>query len=379
MSWQAVKAVLNNRRTRTGDRLVLIAIAEMFNAVFDGQNTCRPSTAEIARLANLNPQRTARIIDSLVEAGELIRLVRPGSSSFYIVVAGMTPDEVRAYALAAWGMTLEQVDAANKDAAARLSRSAGNGSTLRQNVERLQDDADDADADDDSADPSTNDRRVEDGEPFDKSSADPSTKRIDTLRQNVRDPSTNDRTEPLEPKLEPKEEPLLGAAAPAPDAPKKPAGVKGSRSKKEPAPAAPREPDPFFDRLADLTQAEPGLQGSMIGKTAAQLKKIGADLAALNHFSDYWYAVDWRGTQGQPPELKNVMGEWGRAKRWDGTAPAPSSRNGSAPAGRQIKTEYTPAELSDADRRAEDQLNELARRRAARADKQTAVHGVNHL
>ena len=52
--------------------------------------------------------------------------------------------------------------------------------------------------------------------------------------------------------------------------------------------------------LAEMTQADPALMGSMIGKTAAQLKKAGADLAAG--------ANDFVGGQRQRPFAGRIVG-----------------------------------------------------------------------
>lgn len=98
------------------------------------------------------------------------------------------------------------------------------------------------------------------------------------------------------------------------------------------APAKPdapaKERDLFFDKLTEITQAEPKLQGAQIGKTKAQLIKASATLEELDKFKAYWYAQDWRGKQGQAPTLPQIVAEWGRARVWDGKTAQPQSPKG---------------------------------------------------
>ena len=77
-----------------------------------------------------------------------------------------------------------------------------------------------------------------------------------------------------------------------------------------------RKPDEFFDKLAEITHAEPKLQGSLIGRTKAQLLKVNATLQELDRFNTYWYAADFRGMKGQSPTLPQIVSEWGKAKAW---------------------------------------------------------------
>lgn len=51
------------------------------------------------------------------------------------------------------------------------------------------------------------------------------------------------------------------------------------------------------------------------------LIKGGAAIEALDTFERNWYALDWRGKQGQPPTVKQVRDEWGKYS-------APISGNG---------------------------------------------------
>lgn len=84
-----------------------------------------------------------------------------------------------------------------------------------------------------------------------------------------------------------------------------------------------RKPDEFFDKLAEITHAEPKLQGSLIGRTKAQLLKVNATLQELDRFNAYWYAADFRGLKGQSPSLTQIVSEWGKAKAWNPNSPPP--------------------------------------------------------
>lgn len=77
-----------------------------------------------------------------------------------------------------------------------------------------------------------------------------------------------------------------------------------------------RQPDPFFDKLAEITQTNPKLQGALIGKTKRDLLGVDATLEQVNHFAEWWRCVDWRGKQKQPPTLPQVVSEWEKAKLW---------------------------------------------------------------
>lgn len=91
-----------------------------------------------------------------------------------------------------------------------------------------------------------------------------------------------------------------------------------------------RNPDPFFDKLADITQTSPKLQGAMIGKTKSKLLKDEATLQDLDCFKAYWYSQDWRGKKGEVPSLPQVVSEWTKAKTWQGNfqSAGPSTNNG---------------------------------------------------
>ena len=106
--------------------------------------------------------------------------------------------------------------------------------------------------------------------------------------------------------------------------------VEESREEKSAAVAAPksrtmktstaeqptRERDPFFDKLAELTQTNPKLQGALIGKTKRDLLGVDATLEQVSHFAEWWRCVDWRGKQKQPPTLPQVVSEWEKAMLW---------------------------------------------------------------
>ena len=76
----------------------------------------------------------------------------------------------------------------------------------------------------------------------------------------------------------------------------------------------------FFDRLAEIAQANPKLQGGQIARTKKQLLSAEADLASLDKFADYWHTADWRGQKGQSPSLTQIVSEWGKAMAWNPNA-----------------------------------------------------------
>jgi phage replication O-like protein O len=74
--------------------------------------------------------------------------------------------------------------------------------------------------------------------------------------------------------------------------------------------------DEFFDRLAQMTGRLPTLHGPFIGRTKKQLTAIGATVADLCDFQEYWTKCDWRGQRGDKPDLPQVTGSWGRMLAW---------------------------------------------------------------
>lgn len=302
MSWQAVQAVLEHSAAHESERLVLICIADRA----DDNRQCYPSIADIARRARLNAQVTSRIINRLVAAGELIRWLRVGASTRYIVTAGLTPAEVEAHSVVAWNLTVKQVEINNKDAKTRLSRSKGNAPTLRANIEGSKI------ANPSSESPVTLLAKVEGS-----NLTDPSSEGTPPFERKSSHPSSDARTEPsIEPSIEPS---VLREDAPTPPAESK--SEKGAQEEKKP-----RERDLFFDRLVELTHSDPALHGAQIGKTKKQLLAVKATSEQLDHFEVYWRCADWRGQKGQPPTLANILGEWGRAKHWQQPAPGVTSQ-----------------------------------------------------
>lgn len=127
MSHDAVEAVMQFSEAREADRLVLLCIAERANAE---HQHCFPGIDDISFRARLNKQVTARIVNRLVDAKELVRLYRIGKSPAFIVPHGLTPLEVEANILSAWGMTYGEVVRANNGAHERMGRSRGTKRTL---------------------------------------------------------------------------------------------------------------------------------------------------------------------------------------------------------------------------------------------------------
>lgn len=80
MSWQAVKAVLEESRSRLSDRLVLLVIAESSEA--DGTG-CRRGKKSIGARARLGTTSVTDAIARLEAAGELAVDRRPGRPSEY--------------------------------------------------------------------------------------------------------------------------------------------------------------------------------------------------------------------------------------------------------------------------------------------------------
>lgn len=125
MSFEAVAAVLEHSDAREAARLVLICLAERA----DENRQCYPSIRDIASRARLSERVVPRILDRLVEAGEIVRLYRIGISASYIVTAGLTPEQIEAYTKRAWGKTMRQVVATNREIEGRIKRSRGNATT----------------------------------------------------------------------------------------------------------------------------------------------------------------------------------------------------------------------------------------------------------
>lgn len=80
--------------------------------------------------------------------------------------------------------------------------------------------------------------------------------------------------------------------------------------------SADRPRDIFFDKLAEISCADPKLNGPVLGKMKSRLMKVNATLEQLVHFEKYWYDADWRGKQGQSPTPQQVVAEWERARKW---------------------------------------------------------------
>lgn len=101
----------------------------------------------------------------------------------------------------------------------------------------------------------------------------------------------------------------------------------GHRTTSESSGAAQRDRprDPLFDALAELCKLDPKLKGSMIARTANNLRKVSATPEQVTRFGEWWRLWDWRGTRGQPPTPPQVETEWRKAMEWDGKPPCPKS------------------------------------------------------
>lgn len=87
----------------------------------------------------------------------------------------------------------------------------------------------------------------------------------------------------------------------------------------------PRERDEIFDKLVELTHANPKLQGAQIGQTKKKLLSVDATPQQLTRFAEYWRCADWRGVKGQSPTLPQIVSEWGKAMAWQ---PGMATANG---------------------------------------------------
>jgi len=130
----------------------------------------------------------------------------------------------------------------------------------------------------------------------------------------------------------PSEESTPEVSAPEDSSPQAGSGVKKTAStpeKSSPKPSGPinkEEPSgidlsrQMFGRLAELCQINLELVSKKDrGKLNSVTKKLldaGKKLGHIDNFERYWYAVDWRGQKGQPPDPYDVTREWERARRW---------------------------------------------------------------
>jgi hypothetical protein len=127
-----------------------------------------------------------------------------------------------------------------------------------------------------------------------------------------------------------------------------------SKPKPKPSPPskpkadAPKEPtaqQEMVGALADVTGMDTRLNGSRLGKVAAQLSRVGAtpdDLRANYGPGAWWYRADWRGQKGEFPRPEQVLETWGQ---WARAAP---QVNGHARAAPTSKTDRNRALLDQA-------------------------------
>ncbi len=71
---------------------------------------------------------------------------------------------------------------------------------------------------------------------------------------------------------------------------------------------------PMFDALMQLTQLDPKLKASSLGKTARELLAAGYSAAQVNALAQWWTRNDWRGRKGQAPTLAQVVDNIGKVK-----------------------------------------------------------------
>jgi len=85
----------------------------------------------------------------------------------------------------------------------------------------------------------------------------------------------------------------------------------------------------MFSALANLCQVDLKLitqkTRGMLNQTGKKLRDEGITPADLERFEQWWYARDWRGTQGQPPTPPQVREKWG-AYTASTAPPAPRKR-----------------------------------------------------
>jgi hypothetical protein len=75
-------------------------------------------------------------------------------------------------------------------------------------------------------------------------------------------------------------------------------------------------PKEWIDKIATVCKIDSYTASMAMRKNVSDcgraLIKGGAALETLDLFERNWYALDWRGKQGQPPTVKQVRDEWGK-------------------------------------------------------------------
>lgn len=81
--------------------------------------------------------------------------------------------------------------------------------------------------------------------------------------------------------------------------------------------------DTFYMADTTLTAAmQTHLRFTIVNRNTAHrnflqwLREVEATPAQLQHFSEYWRAVDWRGQKGQMPLLMQIQEQWFAAQQW---------------------------------------------------------------
>lgn len=78
--------------------------------------------------------------------------------------------------------------------------------------------------------------------------------------------------------------------------------------------AKPRKHDAMFDAIVAVCLLNPKIDGSYIGRTKRDLKKMDKTTEDVIEFGQWWYEYDWRGKQGQAPTLNQLVIEIGKPR-----------------------------------------------------------------
>jgi len=151
---------------------------------------------------------------------------------------------------------------------------------------------------------------------------------VTTLQNDV----TRLDTDTEKSRIETETENTAADAATPPDQPSK-----VPKPQKSPTPA-----QEMFSAVAELCQIDLALitkedRGKLntVSKRLRDEKKTQAHVA---QFARYWYAMDWRGKQGQAPLPHDILSNWGRAKEWLDNGGKNANRNTGRPTGQAGST-----------------------------------------
>lgn len=181
MSVDTLSRVFRESRTEMAERLVLLVLADRA----DQCDTCYPSYDDIAARANIHKDSARRIVERLIDSGEVLPRYRVGRSTCYMVTCGKDKKQIESDVRKAWGLSMADLMAQNGVATARTSQASGalKGRKTKTGHPLTQDHR---------VDPLIGDHRVSKSQPID-----PQSEPIDP--QSV-DPLIGDHSEPsLEP------------------------------------------------------------------------------------------------------------------------------------------------------------------------------------